>query len=96
MDTLYTFWDNTAHYKTKSVDFLGLMNSATEVFLRVSYCTYTVKEPTICSNYYKKGPLLGFCWSLGLEGLGASVLLVEGRGGFRVGTACSFSRCATL
>ena len=24
------FWDNTTHYKTESVHFLGLMNSATE------------------------------------------------------------------
>ena len=30
MDTLYTFWDNITHYKTKSVHFLGLMNSATK------------------------------------------------------------------
>ena len=30
MDTLYTFWDNIIHYKTKSVRFLGLMNSATK------------------------------------------------------------------
>ena len=30
MDTLYTFWDNTTHYKTKSVHCLGLMNSATK------------------------------------------------------------------
>ena len=30
MDTLYTFWDNTTHFKTKSVKFLGLMNSATK------------------------------------------------------------------
>ena len=31
MDTLYTFWDNTTtHYKTESVNFLGLMNSATK------------------------------------------------------------------
>ena len=30
MDTLYTFWDNLTHYKTKSVDFLGLMNSSTK------------------------------------------------------------------
>ena len=29
MDTLYTFWDNITHYKTKGVHFLGLMNSAT-------------------------------------------------------------------
>ena len=32
MDTLYTFWDSIAHYKTKSVHFWGLMNSATKVF----------------------------------------------------------------
>ena len=25
------FWDNTTHYKTKSVHFLGLMNSATKL-----------------------------------------------------------------
>ena len=29
MDTLYTFWDNITHYKTESVHFLGLLNSAT-------------------------------------------------------------------
>ena len=29
MDTLYTFWDNITHYKTESVHFWGLMNSAT-------------------------------------------------------------------
>ena len=29
MDTLYTFWDSITHYKTESVHFLGLMNSAT-------------------------------------------------------------------
>ena len=27
---LYTSWDNITHYNTKSVDFLGLMNSATK------------------------------------------------------------------
>ena len=30
MDTLYTFWDNITHYKTESVHFWGLMNSATK------------------------------------------------------------------
>ena len=30
MDTLYTFWDNITYYKTESVYFLGLMNSATK------------------------------------------------------------------
>ena len=30
MDTLYTCWDNITHYKTKSVNFLGLMDSATK------------------------------------------------------------------
>ena len=30
MDTLYTFGDNTTDYKTESVHFLGLMNSATK------------------------------------------------------------------
>ena len=30
MDTLYTSWDNITLYKTESVHFLGLMNSATK------------------------------------------------------------------
>ena len=30
MDTLYTFLDNTSHYKSKSVHFGGIMNSATK------------------------------------------------------------------
>ena len=30
VDTLYTFWDNTTHYRTKSVHILGHMNSATK------------------------------------------------------------------
>ena len=34
VDTLYTFWDNITHYKTKSVHFLGLMNSATKGLFR--------------------------------------------------------------
>ena len=32
MDTLYTFGDNITHYKTKSVHFLWLMNSATKLY----------------------------------------------------------------
>ena len=31
VDTLYTFGDNIIHYKTESVRFWGLMNSATKV-----------------------------------------------------------------
>ena len=31
MDTLYTFLENTTHYKTKCVNFSGLMNSATKL-----------------------------------------------------------------
>ena len=33
MDPLYTFWDNIAHYKTKSVHVWGLMNSATKALI---------------------------------------------------------------
>ena len=33
MDALYTFWDNMTRYKTKSVHFVGLMNSATKIRL---------------------------------------------------------------
>ena len=36
MDTLYTFWDNLTHSKTKSVDFWGLMNSATKCRVQTS------------------------------------------------------------
>ena len=38
MDTLYTFGDNITHYKTKSVDFWGLMNSATKLRVGVVHC----------------------------------------------------------
>ena len=39
MDTLYTFLDNITHYRTESVHFLGLMNSATEGFnVEGSFC----------------------------------------------------------
>ena len=31
MDTLYTFGDHITHYKTESVHFSGLMDSATKV-----------------------------------------------------------------
>ena len=31
VDTLYTFWDSSTHYKTESVHFWGLMNSATKM-----------------------------------------------------------------
>ena len=37
MDTLYTFWDNSTHYKTKSVHCCGLVNSATKSY-RVPAC----------------------------------------------------------
>ena len=33
MDTLYTFWDNISQYKTESVHFWGLMNSATKYMI---------------------------------------------------------------
>ena len=32
MDTLYTFWDNISHYKTESVDFLGLITQQLSFF----------------------------------------------------------------
>ena len=42
MDTLYTFGDNI-QYKTKSVNFLGLMNSAT----KVPFCPFPFRVPLI-------------------------------------------------
>ena len=53
MDTLYTFWDNMTHYKTESVYFLGLMNSATKN-LRVP-CQVPLSETRI-SGLGLKGP----------------------------------------
>ena len=44
MDTLYTFGDNLTHYKTESVHFFGLMNSATKLTSRLRNVT---KEPQI-------------------------------------------------
>ena len=38
MDTLYTFWDNITHYRTESVHFLGLMNSATKGSFGIKGC----------------------------------------------------------
>ena len=40
MDTLYTFWDNITHYKTESVHFLALMNSAPKYI----YIMYNIVE----------------------------------------------------
>ena len=43
MGTLYKFLDNTTHYKTKSVHFLGLMNSATKLWLSLdcsAFCSF--------------------------------------------------------
>ena len=44
MDTLYTFWDNITHYKTNSVDFLGLVNSATKVLRWVKVLCLPLKS----------------------------------------------------
>ena len=46
MDTLDTFWDNITYYKTESVNFLVLMNSATRLleaflYLRCDLYTFT-------------------------------------------------------
>ena len=53
MDTLYTFWDNITlkdnHYKTKRVDVLGLMNSATN-FKRVMLGSKTLEVPNVRSS----------------------------------------------
>ena len=46
MDTLYTFGDNITHYKTESVHFLGLMNSATKL-LWLSLQVALTSMPTI-------------------------------------------------
>ena len=56
-DTLYTFWDNIAHYKTESVQFWGLMNSATKVCVKLysfSLRFGLVWRPWICWE-----PILG-------------------------------------
>ena len=43
VDTLYTFWNNITHYKTESVYFLWLMNSATK-----NAIAYNPKSPPLC------------------------------------------------
>ena len=48
MDTLYTFWDNTTHYKTKSVHFLGLMNSATTIIGGMSWVSESNQHWGVC------------------------------------------------
>ena len=49
MDTLYTFWVNITHYKTDSVHFLGLMNSANKIvtytIFRVPKYRYSIMGP---------------------------------------------------
>ena len=45
MDALYTFWDNITHYKTETVRFLGLMNSATKyVYIYIYIYIYTNRD----------------------------------------------------
>ena len=56
MDTLYTFWDNITHYKTKSVHFWGLMNSATKIRVVRTY-TCKIRGP---SKYGYKYPNWGY------------------------------------
>ena len=53
MDTLYTFWDNTTHYKTKSVPFGGLMNPATKIRSSI--------------NKIPKGPSNSIVYTLGAQ-----------------------------
>ena len=45
MDRLYTFWDNITQYKTESVHFLGLMNSATKILIALEL--YSLKPPQL-------------------------------------------------
>ena len=59
MDTLYTFGENITHYKTDSVYFWGLMNSATKI------TTYTILGDSIVNGppnpiLIIKAPTLGF------------------------------------
>ena len=68
MDTLYTFWDNITHYQTESIDFLGLMNSATKVPF------------SLALHYPKKLPQTPANWNMGLRQLvlGSLMLYLKG------------------
>ena len=48
MDTLFTFWDDITHYKTKSVHFLGLMNSAFKAIGLLSHREFVVLLFALC------------------------------------------------
>ena len=51
MSTLYTSWDSRVSYRTESVDFLGLMNSATKLGFRVLRAALnTTKGETACEK----------------------------------------------
>ena len=52
MDTLYTFWDKIAHYKTESVHFMGLMNSATKGNLNTYRFKDLYKEITLNGRFF--------------------------------------------
>ena len=68
MDTLYTFGENSTHYKTESVHFAGLMNSATQLLRLRSYRTFGTNS---CSEGLR-------AWVAGLQlrrfGVGAQYL----------------------
>ena len=56
MDTLYTVWDNITHYKTKSVHFLGLMNSASKTYIGTSWRPKYVVDEYMDPSGHQSGP----------------------------------------
>ena len=52
MDTLYTFWDNSTHYKTESVNFLGLVNSATRIKGSADSKTHHGDHKVFCKRFF--------------------------------------------
>ena len=60
MDTLYTL-DNITHYKTESVNFLGLLNSATKFrMLRVERCFIWMSKEVFARARNKQPTFSGF------------------------------------
>ena len=84
--TLYTFWGNITHYKTKSVNFWGLMNSATKfeslgftrLSLRTTYVGLRIRSDS--TETWQPTTYLLLCKGLGSPSTGPG-LWVDGRHG---------------
>ena len=74
MDTLYTFWDNSTHDKTESVNFLGLMNSATKGIL--NHAISMSQTPGDFPSFLALIPRNGSFRKLGVPYLGVLIIRI--------------------